>query len=69
MNKAFNLSVQKHHSTQKSTKMFYISTTKMTTSMSVLHRNLEEYSASENTQPQDSTTVQRHINKALITSM
>jgi hypothetical protein len=37
--------------------------------MSVVRRNLEEKSASENTQPQDPTTVQRHIHKTLITSM
>jgi hypothetical protein len=37
--------------------------------MSVVHRNLEEHSASENTQPQDPTIVQRHINNAFITSM
>jgi hypothetical protein len=37
--------------------------------MSVVRRNLEEYNASENTSPQDPTTVQRHIHKALITSM
>jgi hypothetical protein len=37
--------------------------------MSVVLRNLEEYSASENTQPQDPTMMQQHIHKALITSM
>jgi hypothetical protein len=37
--------------------------------MSVVRRNLEEYSASENTQAQDPTTEKRHIHKALIISM
>jgi len=37
--------------------------------MSVVRRNLEEYNASENTQAQDPTTVQRHIHKALIISI
>jgi hypothetical protein len=41
----------------------------MMTSMNVVHRNLEEYGASEKIQPQDSTTMQQRINKALITSM
>jgi len=69
--KTFNLSVEIDHSTPKrSTKIFYISTSKMRRrSMSAVCRNLEEYSASENTQPQDPTTMQRHIHKALITWM
>jgi hypothetical protein len=31
--------------------------------MGVVRRNLEEYSASENTQPQDPTTMQQHIHR------